>query len=96
MVTDPSDPTRKVEVENPRTFTGARNFFIALGKAGKANGLYWGGDFSRTTGSPFGRVGIGWDPGHLQLRPGSELQTVRKATEAVRASLMRQDQVARR
>jgi len=41
-------------------------FLHALGVAARAEGLAWGGDWSRR--APWSELGLGWDPAHLEDR----------------------------
>ena len=57
----------------------AAAFFMALGAAAKAEGLYWGGDWSRSNPT-WAAYNMGWDPAHIQLQPNSALSQVKEAT----------------
>lgn len=85
------------EVKNPKTFAGAKRFFTRLGTIAEEEGLWWGGRFSAKKGTVWGDVGIGWDPGHVQGRPGSDLPDVAEATKSIwKEGLARQALVASR
>ena len=54
-------------VPGPDLTTAAQKaaFFHALGKAAKARGLGWGGDWARKN-PDWKKHGLGWDPAHVQ------------------------------
>lgn len=62
----------------PKTGTSrdrAAAFFKALGAAAKAEGLAWGGDWSKR--GIWASYGMGWDPGHVELQDYGSLSTLR-------------------
>jgi hypothetical protein len=72
-----------VEVQNPATFPGAKRFFQALGRAAAAEGLVWGGNYSKRAGTLWGDAGLGWDPGHVQGVSGDELPAIAASTRKI-------------
>lgn len=59
----------------------AAEFFRALGRVAAAHGLDWGGNFSRKPKSVWTPLGLGWDPGHIEIKNGgSRLAGVRDAS----------------
>lgn len=59
----------------------AADFFRALGDAAARHGLDWGGNFSRKKGSVWTPLGMGWDPGHIEVKNGGDrLASVRAAS----------------
>lgn len=70
------------EEKNPATFDGALRFFKALGRVAKREGLTWGGDYQVRPGV-WADAKIGWDPGHVQGVPGSQLPAIEASTRKV-------------
>lgn len=71
---------------DPASEARAAAFYKALGKAAEAQGLTWGGRWSRSN-PVWAKYGLGWDPQHVQLLPNDQLSTVRAEHERILAAL---------
>lgn len=98
---------RSLDAGDKSTYDRLRTFFKALGEEAKKDGMGWGGDFRRgddsggltlygkkTAEYVYSSMGTGWDPLHVQSRPGLTASDVRKEWAARAAQIDAQTRVS--